>query len=129
MFSLPFSRRLAPVVIGISIAMGVILFEGALLLSYGSERNNPDSSKRLELSAGLIWRVGGKVVKGQIFVKGDRYRIELQGGIKTSLGNANVTIIRGDKQQVWYVLSPRRLVLAVPMTDESWLPVTVQTSW
>ena len=79
----------------------------------------------LEFSARLLWRSSGKTSKAQLFVKKDRYRIEHQGGILTELGYASVTIIRLDKQKVWYVLSERRMVVSVPMTGEYWLPFSV----
>ena len=87
---------------------------------YGDPVNDP-----LEFSARIIWRSSGKTSKAQLFVKKDRYRIEHQGGILTELGYASVTIIRLDKQKVWYVLSERRMVVSVPMTSEYWLPFSV----
>lgn len=79
----------------------------------------------LEFSARLTWRTGGKTSHAQLFVKGDRYRIEHRGGVKTDLGYATVTIVRLDKQQVWYILSQRRLVMAVPLTLDYVLPLAV----
>ena len=79
----------------------------------------------IEFSARIIWRKGGKTSKAQLFVKGDRYRIEHLGGLKTDLGFAGVTIVRLDKQKVWYVYSQRRLVLSVPATAMDILPLTV----
>lgn len=85
-----------------------------------------DPSSPLEFSARLTWRIGKRFSKAQLFVKGDRYRIEHLGGIKTDLGYASVTIVRFDKQKVWYVLSQRRLVVAVPLTSDYVLPLTVR---
>lgn len=79
----------------------------------------------LEFSALLKWRTRGKTSKSQLFVKGDRYRIEHLGGIKTALGYASVTIVRLDKQKVWYVISKRRLVVAVPLTNDFLLPLSI----
>ena len=79
----------------------------------------------IEFSARIIWRKEGKTSKAQLFVKGDRYRIEHLGGLKTDLGFAGVTIVRLDKQKVWYVYSQRRLVLSVPATAMDVLPLTV----
>ncbi|MGB0911411.1 MAG: hypothetical protein ACPGYT_13695, partial [Nitrospirales bacterium] len=61
----------------------------------------------------------------QLFVKGDRYRIEYLGGVKTELGIAGLTIVRGDKRKVWYIYSQRRLVLSVPVTEMDLLPTSV----
>jgi hypothetical protein len=84
------------------------------------------SNNEIEFSARLIWRSGGKTSKAQLFVKGDRYRIEHMAGVRTDLGYAGVTIIRLDKQKVWYVLSRRRLVMAVPLTVDYLLPFSVR---
>ena len=80
----------------------------------------------LQFSARLIWRAGKWSSKAQLFVKRDRYRIEHMGGIKTDLGYATVTIVRLDKQEVWYVLSQQRLVMAVPLTIDYLLPLSVR---
>ena len=83
------------------------------------------SQSSVEFSARLIWRRRGKTSKAQLFVKGDRYRIEHLGGVKTDLGFAGVTIVRLDHQKVWYIYSQRRLVLSVPATEEDRLPFSV----
>jgi len=85
-----------------------------------------DPSSGLEFSARLTWRTGKRSSKAQLFVKDDRYRIEHLGGIKTDLGYATITIVRLDKRKVWYVLSQRRLVVAVPLTTDYVLPLTVR---
>ena len=82
-------------------------------------------SGELEFSSRLTWRTNGKTSHAQLFVKGDRYRIEHRGGVKTDMGYATVTIVRLDKQQVWYILSQRRLVMAVPLTLDYMLPLAV----
>ena len=82
-------------------------------------------SGELEFSARLRWRSDGKTSHAQLFVKGNRYRIEHRGGVKTDLGYATVTIVRLDKQQVWYILSQRRLVMAMPLTLDYVLPLAV----
>ena len=79
-----------------------------------------------EFSARLIWRRSGETSKAQLFVKGDRYRIEHLGGVKTDLGFASMTIVRLDKGKVWYVYAQRRLVLSVPATREDLLPFSVE---
>jgi len=81
-----------------------------------------ESTSNVEFSARLIWRTGKRSSEAQVFVKGDRYRIEHQGGIKTDLGYASVTIVRLDQQKVWYILSKQRLVVAVPLTTDYLLP-------
>ena len=102
---------------------GVCLLGSVLLAS--AQEPSGESTSPIEFSARLIWRTDGKTSKAQLFVKGDRYRIEHQGGIPTDLGYASVTIIRLDLQKVWYIFSHRRLVLSVPMTQDYLLPFSV----
>lgn len=108
----------------------VFLFSFILMLLSGSFASGVgvQSSRNvdeLEFSARLTWRTDGKTSHAQLFVKGDRYRIEHRGGVKTDMGYATVTIVRLDKQQVWYILSQRRLVMAVPLTLDYMLPLAV----
>ncbi len=91
----------------------------------GADAPASRNAEELEFSARLTWRTNGKTSHAQLFVKGDRYRIEHRGGVKTDMGYATVTIIRLDKQQVWYILSQRRLVMAVPLTLDYVLPLAV----
>ena len=90
------------------------------------DQPRPPVNAQVEFSAKMRWRVGGKTSKAQLFVQKDRYRIEHLGGIKTDLGYAGVTIVRLDQQKVWYVISPRRLVMAVPLTAEFLLPFSIR---
>ncbi len=83
------------------------------------------SQSSIEFSARMVWRKDGKISKAQLFVKGDRYRLEHWSGIKTDLGVAGVTIVRLDLHKVWYVYSKRRLVLSVPSGLNDVLPVSV----
>ncbi|WP_447970836.1 hypothetical protein [Nitrospira sp. M1] len=78
-----------------------------------------------EFSARFVWRKDGKTSKAQVFVKGDRYRLEYWGGLQTDLGLAGVTIVRLDLQRVWYIYSQRRLVLSVPAEERDVLPFSV----
>lgn len=105
------------------LAAGLCLFGHGLLAS--AQELSSDPTSPIEFSARLIWRTNGKTSKAQLFVKGDRYRVEHQGGIPTDLGYASVTIIRLDRQKVWYIFSHRRLVLSVPMTQDYLLPFSV----
>lgn len=58
-----------------------------------------------EFSARLIWKIGGRIAKAQLFVKKDRYRIEPAGGIRTELGYAGILIIRLDEKPLVYVVA------------------------
>ncbi len=95
-------------------------------LALALDQPGPPVNDLVEFSAKMKWRVGGKTAKAQLFVKKDRYRIEHLGGIKTDLGYAGVTIVRLDQQKVWYVISHRRLVMAVPVTTEFLLPFSIR---
>jgi len=79
-----------------------------------------------DFSAKLLWRTEGKTSTSQLFVKGDRYRMEPRAGIRTDLGYAGVAIVRSDQQKVWYVLPRRRMVVSVPLTEEYRLPFSVR---
>ena len=107
----------------IVIGLGLCL-SGLVGLALAND-NDGQTRSPVEFSARIIWRTDGKTSKAQLFVKGDRYRIEHQGGVPTELGYASVTIIRLDRQKVWYILSHRRLVVSVPMTPEYLFPFSV----
>lgn len=108
-----------------ALLFSVLLFPLFDVQASGTGVRATRDSGDLEFSARLTWRTGGKTSHAQLFVKGDRYRIEHRGGVKTDLGYATVTIVRLDKQQVWYILSQRRLVMAVPLTLDYVLPLAV----
>ncbi len=116
----PWWYRLLPVFL---LSFLLMLISGVFAFGAGvpASRNGDE----LEFSARLTWRTNGKTSHAQLFVKGDRYRIEHRGGVKTDMGYATVTIVRLDKQQVWYILSQRRLVMAVPLTLDYMLPLAV----
>ena len=97
---------------------------GFVPLATAQEEEKP-STHSIEFSARLIWRTEGKTSKAQLFVKNDRYRIEHQGGVLTDLGYASVTIIRLDRQKIWYIFSQRRMVLSVPVTQDYLLPFSI----
>jgi len=78
----------------------------------------------LEFSAKVIHRSDGRVREAQLFVKGDRYRLEHRGGVRTDLGYAGVSIVRLDKQEVWFLLSQHRQFLVVPIRPDHRLPLT-----
>lgn len=109
-------------------ALGFFSLIGAIsipTLALSADRSAALSGRGLEFSAKLKWRSGGKTSNAQLFVKEDRYRIENLGGVKTELGYATVTIVRLDLQEVWYVISKRRLVMVVPLTVDFLLPFSI----
>lgn len=72
----------------------------------------------------MVQRSDGRLREAQLFVKGDRYRLEHRGGVRTDLGYAGVSIVRLDKQEVWFLLSQRRQFLVVPIRPDHRLPLT-----
>lgn len=78
-----------------------------------------------EFSARVVWRAEGATRDALLFVKRDRYRIEHRGGIETDLGVAGVSIVREDRNEVWYVLSRRRSYLALPLSPAHLLHFSV----
>lgn len=103
----------------------VLLFGLSDEPAYAVELSGLQAGHSRDFSARLTWHAGGKTSRAQLFAKGDRYRIEHRGGIKTNLGYATVTIVRLDQQCVWYVLSQRRLVVEVPLILDDVLPLSV----
>lgn len=78
----------------------------------------------LEFSAKVIQRSEGRLREAQLFVKRDRYRLEHRSGVRTDLGYAGVSIVRLDKQEVWFLLSQSRQFLVVPIRPDHRLPLT-----
>lgn len=111
--------------ITLPILLAVAIAGDGLSLAAGNQEVLSGTSQ-IEFSARLTWRLEGKTSKAQLFVKGDRYRIEHQGGVRTGLGYAGVTIVRLDKKKIWYVLSQQRLVLSYPLTSNYLLPLSVR---
>ncbi len=104
------------------LTLSALLFLGAEISAQPTESNR----KAKEFSARLEWKHDGRQSEALLFVKKDRYRIEHFGGVKTELGYATVTIVRLDEQQVWYLISERRVVVGVPLTAEFLLPFSVR---
>lgn len=92
--------------------------------SFGGERAEPPDqpAHRFEFSAKVIWRTEGSERDALLYVKGDRYRLEHRGGVRTDLGFAGVSIVRQDLGELWYVFSQRRLFVAVPLRPGHLLP-------
>lgn len=98
-------------------------------LAEGPPSSTPQTAKKgthvyLEFSAKVVQRSDGRLQEAQLFVKGDRYRLEHRGGVRTDLGYAGVSIVRLDKQEVWFLLSQRRQFLVVPIRPDHRLPLT-----
>ncbi len=87
---------------------------------------DPKSGEWLQFSARVIWQTEGETKDALLYVKGDRYRLEPRGGVRTDLGYAGVTIVRRDQDEVWYLLSRRRSYLALPLKPTHLLPFAVQ---
>lgn len=103
----------------------LVLFSTSDLWARGEGlAEKPDTP--FEFSARVVWRSGGKTSRAQLFVKGDRYRIEHSGGVLTELGYAGVTIVREDQEEVWHVLSQRRIFIARPLEPEDVLEFSIR---
>lgn len=98
------------------------LAEGPLSSPPQTADNVPQA--HLEFSAKVVQRSDGRSREAQLFVKGDRYRLEHRGGVRTDLGSAGVSIVRLDKQEVWFLLSQSRQFLVVPVRPDHRLPLT-----
>ncbi len=109
----------------VSCVCAVLLFSLSDGPASAGEPSGLQAGHGREFSSRLTRRTGGKTSQAQLFVKGDRYRIEHRAGIKTDLGYATVTIVRLDQQRVWYVISHRRLVVDAPVTPDDVLPLSV----
>lgn len=76
-------------------------------------------SAETEYSGTLIKRVGGKNYHAQVFVKGDRLRLEYTYAIRTELGFSAIEIIRPDLGERWYVLPQPKQLLVLPITEDA----------
>lgn len=89
----------------------------------GSSQQDPGQG--FEFSGKVIWHSDGGTRDALLFVKEDRYRVEHRGGVRTELGQAGVSIVREDRNEVWFILSQRRSYLALPLTPAHRLPFAV----
>lgn len=115
----PYESACGRILLSLCAACAVTTVHGA-----GGEPTAPaDRPPRpLEFSAKAIWRTEGEIRDALVFVKGDRYRIEHRGGVRTDLGFAGVSIVRRDRGELWYVFSQRRVYVAVPLRPAHLLP-------
>jgi hypothetical protein len=79
--------------------------------------------KPVEFSGSLIKHVDGHQHQAQVFVKGDRLRLEYKYALKTDYGYAAIEIIRLDKAETWYLLAQRKELLVTPVDPDDVLPV------
>lgn len=103
-----------PGLIGLCCAIVMLMFAPQAISALLSRETN----EQFEFSARMISQIGGRQSQAQLYVQGNKYRIEPQAGISTALGYAGVSIVRFDKREVWLVLSRRRQVLVVPAQRE-----------
>jgi len=67
-----------------------------------------------EFTAKVITRAGGKEVPGKVYVKGQKARHELK-----IAGQANIQILRPDKNLIWVVMPQQKAYMEMPLTQES----------
>ncbi len=71
-----------------------------------------------EFSGRLVLEMNGKQRQAQVYVKGDRLRLEYKYAARTERGFAAIEIIRPDRAEVWYVLPQQRELLVMPLKDD-----------
>ena len=72
-----------------------------------------------EFSGTLIIRVNGKTHHAQVYGQADRLRLEYRYAVRTELGLSAIEIIRFDLAERWYILPQQKLLLVLPVTDDT----------
>jgi hypothetical protein len=70
-------------------------------------------------SGTIVKRVDGKTYHAQVFGKEDRLRLEYRYAVRTELGFYAIEIIRLDLGERWYLLPQQKVLLVVPVTDDT----------
>ncbi|MCS6265359.1 MAG: hypothetical protein H8K11_16535 [Nitrospira sp.] len=92
-------------------------------VSDAADTNRISPAVPAEFSASAVKRVEGRRFEAQVFVKGDRIRLEYKYAVKTELGYSSIEIVRLDKHESWFLLAQRRQILPVPVKPEEILPI------
>jgi len=98
----------------------LLAFVGVVVLCLPISGSNGSDTLPLEpeFSGTLIKRVNGRAYQVQVFVKGDRLRLEYKYAIRTELGFSAIEIIRPDLAEMWYVLPQRKELLVVSLAED-----------
>jgi hypothetical protein len=84
---------------------------------------NETLSSQHEFSGSIIKQVNGKKYQAQVYVKGDRLRLEYKYAIRTDYGYAAIEIIRLDRSEAWYLLAQQKELLVTPLNPDDVLPL------
>jgi hypothetical protein len=76
-----------------------------------------------EFSGTIMKQVNGKKHQAQVFVKGDRLRLEYKYAIRTDHGYAAIEIIRLDLSETWYLLAQQKELLVTQVNPDDLLPM------
>ena len=96
---------------GLAICLG-LLFSGGCLWD-GS------SAEAFEFSADRVFRRGDRIVEARVNARNDRWRFEYP----VPQAGANATIVRGDANLAWHLLSQQRVYRQRPISPEERLLV------
>jgi outer membrane lipoprotein-sorting protein len=66
-----------------------------------------------EFSATMVSQAQGQSMQGQVFVKGDKIRNDMNMG-----GESNITITRPDKKVVWIAMPQQKMYMEMPLSDK-----------
>jgi hypothetical protein len=91
-----------------------------------AEQPSEPTPPKAEFSASLVKRTEGHQSEAQVFVKGNRLRLEYKYAVRTELGLSSIEIIRLDKRESWFLLAHRRQILSSPIRPEEILPIEPQ---
>jgi outer membrane lipoprotein-sorting protein len=67
-----------------------------------------------EFSATMITTAGGHETQGKIFVKGDKFRNEMQAG-----GGTQISIVRLDKKVMWVIMPAEKTYMEMPLNPQA----------
>jgi hypothetical protein len=88
---------------GLAVWLGLLLSGGCLWDGSGAEA--------FELSADRVFRRGSRIVEARVNAKDDRWRFEYP----VPQTGANATIVRGDANLAWHLLSQQRVYRERPI--------------
>jgi PIN domain nuclease of toxin-antitoxin system len=75
-----------------------------------------------EFSADTVSLVNGKEIKGKMYYKPDRRRIDAEAG-----GKRQISIVRMDKKLVWHIADQQKQYLQLPLSEKDMADLAVAT--
>jgi outer membrane lipoprotein-sorting protein len=67
-----------------------------------------------EFSATMITKAGPQETQGKIFVKGDKFRNEMEAG-----GRTQISIVRPDKKVMWLIMPAEKSYMEMPLNPQA----------